>query len=92
MKRGSKAGGKRARPWDRTKRARGRRRSLKATIGKIRSGDGRKEIAVAPLPDEVLEQLSSTSQILKIIGVSKGQLDLVFSTLLERAASLCDAK
>src|SRR5262245_9264614 len=42
--------------------------------------------------DEALEQVSATSEILKIISKSPGELEPVFDVMLENATRICDAK
>src|SRR5262245_21946957 len=42
--------------------------------------------------DEALEQVSATSEILKIISKSPGELEPVFDVMLEIATRICDAK
>jgi hypothetical protein len=91
MKRRSKAGGEPTRPRG-SKAAAGRRRDPpKDASGSTRSEGGR-ETAIVPPADETLEQLSATSEVLKIIGASQGRLEPVFQALLQRAARLCEAK
>ena len=63
----------------------------KFASGRTRSG-GDRNTAFAPPADETLEQLSATSEVLKIIGASQGRLEPVFQAILERAARLCEAK
>jgi class 3 adenylate cyclase len=42
--------------------------------------------------DEALEQRTATSDILRLIGNSSGDLQLIFETILEKAVRICDSK
>jgi two-component system, NtrC family, sensor kinase len=92
MKRRSSAGGQQPRPH---KAASPKRRNAKNVIRKRGASIASQETVIARITherDDALLRETANSEILRLISRSRGDLELVFRSILENAVRICDAK
>src|SRR6516165_9715254 len=90
MKRRSRSGGERRR----RKTPEPNRRNAPKAVARLSSftAEENEAASLTREPNEAREQQAATSEVLKVISSSHGDLQQVFATMLEKAVRICDAK
>ena len=91
MRRRDKAGGKAAKATPQTLKRRNARKTARRHSA-LAAGKETNTARLARERDEALDQLAATSEVLKVISSSPGELEPVFQAILANATRICEAK